>query len=209
MSAEGKIFSKLAAMGERQSWELTSPEPTAQLLRDEYLAWQDGEQKVYILPPEAGEQLLRGLPDAEPGEFTLTRVWRREEAEAQNVQSVTLQEIAARLQAIPDAASPEPAAAAGEDMAQFPGDAEVEWQYGEEAYVLPNTAAVDEFLRNLAGSSAENFSQNRLWQKPVMTTGQKKQEALLEEIAARLRAIEEQLARLEKFLMTGDVVAVR
>ncbi|EAX48434.1 hypothetical protein TcarDRAFT_2384 [Thermosinus carboxydivorans Nor1] len=204
MSAEGKTFRKLASGDEHHSRELPSPESAAkeleaQLLRDEYLAWQDGEQKIYILPPEAGEQLLRGFPDAEPGEFTLTRVWRRTDTEAENDQNVLLQEIAARLQAMPDAASPVPSAAVDKDMAQFQGDADVVWQYGEEVYVLPNTAAVDVFLHKLSGSSAENFSQNRLWQKPVMTTDQKKQEALLEEIAERLRVIEAQLARLAKF----------
>jgi hypothetical protein len=74
---------------------------------------------------------------------------------------------------------------------------EVHIEFGEQIYVLPDTAGVGEFLANFPCQEAGEFKQNQWWNKQSSLIESKEQEARLDEIIARLRGIEAQLMRLE------------
>ena len=86
----------------KDSIPLITEEKLEQLLGEENLIAQDGEQKYYILPDGiALEKLMNGIPAVVSGAFSQSRRWHRTNVEVDNEQQQQLWiQIADQLQAM-------------------------------------------------------------------------------------------------------------
>ncbi len=114
-------------------------------------------------------------------------------------------EMTTRLQALTDAGAAPAEADLGSKSQQSVIIPNSGCEYGDEIQVLPDGAAVEEFLRSMADKEAKNFSKTRRWNAAAGSLD-KKQEALLADTAARLDAIEARLERLENLLISQQVL---
>ncbi len=86
----------------KDSTQLITEEKLEQLLGEENLIAQDGEQKYYILPDKiALEKLMNGIPAVASGGFSQSRRWHRTNVEVDNEQQQQLWiQIADQIQAM-------------------------------------------------------------------------------------------------------------
>jgi len=159
-------------------------EVVSELLGKAGVVWQEGEQQYFVLAEEDVDKVLAKLAAQAPAGFIQTNEWVRADSPAAPGPDDLLEALAARLRA--GSGADEPAAAD-----------QVQCAYGDEINVLADAGEVQAFIANLAAADAGNYSKTQLWNKQSGGPADGQQIALLREIAARLRAVEEILLRLE------------
>lgn len=148
---------------------------------------QDGDQHIYVLSKEVADEVLGTLQVKAPEVFVQTNTWSKPAPSADNKDDTLLAAMGTHLQS---GAAPEEARTT--DQVQF--------EYGDQAYVLPDEASAREFIANLAAGDATAFQQTKQWNKQPPGVLDGKLEAAFEDIAARLQAIEAVLLRMEAFI---------
>lgn len=169
-------------------------------LGEEYLAYENDGQKVYILPNStAVEQLIKNLSSLDgqgEGEFSQKRVWQKPDSAEGGQQADLLKEMAARLQGVSsDGSVVSPAAIRQKVVDQLLGEENQGVNIGEQKiYVLPDMAAAEQLLKGLANNSGE-FTQSRMWNKANLTN--------FAELMERLQVIEAKMQQVEQALTTS------
>lgn len=160
-----------------------------ELLNKAGAARQEGEQQYYVLEGEEAKRIFEKLAAGPaPQGFIQTSEWVQPAAHGGCMPDEALHELGSRLQTADGLPEVTPADA-------------IDYECGEEVYVLPDAKAMQEFVANLGVSDASSYTKTTVWNKNKGEADEQ-QLALLTDIADRLQAIETVLLRIEQLLRT-------